>query len=404
MDLRQRLARLDPLCRRPRSEPPARTAAAPDAPPPELGLRDERQAAGPLWSREDERAHVPRPAAPVPDLTGIIPAAAGRAAVWEDVLCLDTETTGLAGGTGTLVFLVGLGWWQEGRFRVRQLFLPGPEGEDAMLTALAELTTRFQVVVTYNGAGFDLPLLRTRALMNRRGDPCRHLEHWDLLTAARRLWGRGLPDCRQQTVEHWIGRFQRGPGDIPGALIPGVYQAFLRAGEVGQLAAVLRHNRRDIDGLGLLLQELAAAAAAIAAGPGSWAGAAPEAWSRALVCERRRQTSLAAQWAACLVTPARLTALPLAGVLDAIRLLKREGRWPQVAALIDHGLGRWPGERRLHYEAAVVYEHRLGDARRALAHAAVLGDDRRRRRLHARLARRAAAADATAGGSHRDQP
>ena len=121
---------------------------------------------------------------------------------WCDIVFLDVETTGLAGGTGTLVFLVGVAWWTaDGALEVRQLFLPGPGREAPLLAELARVAARFRVVATYNGASFDLPLLRTRARLARRRDPFRHLVSWDLLVAARRCWGRRLPDCRQQTIE-----------------------------------------------------------------------------------------------------------------------------------------------------------------------------------------------------------
>lgn len=401
MDLRRRLARLDPLARKPAdagaaavpvgggeagAEAAARLVAA-------LGLQAEPAVAGAVWTREDVRSEVPCPAWPPPDLTQILPVATPPPRGWQDVLCLDTETTGLAGGTGTVVFLIGLGWWQDDRFTVRQLFLPGPHLEAPLLRTLSALAGRFRVLVTYNGGTFDLPLLRTRALLNRQPDPCGHLASWDLLGAARRLWGRSLPDCRQQTVEARVCRYRRGPGDIDGALIPGVYQAFLRETETALLDAVLRHNRRDIAGLGLMLGAVAAAAGGIDAGPERWHGPPAEAWGRALICERRGHRELAAAWARTAVKAGIADAvcpdgtLPLPGWLDAIRLLKRVADWPLVALLVERGLVRWPAQPRLLYEAAVLYEHRLGDLQRALAYARALADARREQRLLARLAR-----------------
>jgi uncharacterized protein len=412
MDLRRRLARLDPLARKPAAADGSTAPVAPrvnDAPfgsPADaadatadenatrlaaaLGLVPDPAVAEAVWSRQDSRNDVPRPAWPPADLAQILPAAAPAPTGWQDVLCLDTETTGLAGGTGTLAFLVGLGWWEDARFTIRQVLLPGPQREGPLLQLLAGLTGRFRVVATYNGGAFDLPLLRTRALLNRAQDPCGHLASWDLLTATRRLWGRVLPDCRQQTVEARICARARGPGDIDGVLIPSVYQAFLREREISLLPAVLRHNRRDIAGLGLLLGAIATAAGEIASGPDRWQGPAGEAWARALICERRGHRELAAAWArASVLVGGRLPdgSLPLAGVLAAIRQLKRVADWPLVAALVARGLARWPTQPRLHYEAAVLYEHRLGDPQRALVHARALADRRREQRLLARLAR-----------------
>ena len=52
------------------------------------------------------------------------------------LVCLDTETTGLATAAGTAAFLIGLGWWVGDRFRQVQLLLPDHGEERALLTAL----------------------------------------------------------------------------------------------------------------------------------------------------------------------------------------------------------------------------------------------------------------------------
>jgi len=384
VDLRKRLARMDTLSRR--HQPEAEFAAPGDGDPEavreQLGLQVVSSPAGDVWQREDLRRDVPLPAGPVPDLSGFLPAGTPRGLRWQDVLFLDTETTGLSGGTGTLVFLMGLAWWDDdGAFRVRQMFLPGPGREGAMLQGVADLAADRQVVATYNGASFDLPLVRTRARLNRRPDPVAELVSWDLLVAARRSWGRALENCRQQTVETAVCGRERGVGDIDGALIPATYQRFLHASELGDLPQVLRHNRRDMDGLGLVLAALADEAAALQRPP---AGDEPWccAWSRALLGERRRCGETAAAWARGVDE----TAASDRAVLDAIRQLKRVADWEAVTRLVTVGLERWPDHQRLHYEAAVLFEHRLGDPARALVHARALGDDHRLTRLAAKLA------------------
>src|SRR5436189_729035 len=144
----------------------------------------------------------------------------------ERLLFLDTETTGLAGGTGTYAFLVGAGWIEGDVFVVAQHFMRDLDEEPALLAALAPLLERAGGVVTYNGAGFDLPLLETRFVLARRRWPGT-IPHLDLLPAARRLWSARLSDCRLVTVElHALG-FERA-GDLPGALIPSVYFEYLR--------------------------------------------------------------------------------------------------------------------------------------------------------------------------------
>src|SRR5213593_832262 len=134
------------------------------------------------------------------------------------LLFLDTETTGLAGGTGTYTFLVGVGRLDGGRFVVTQYFMRDFDEEPALLAALVPLLEQAAGVVTFNGSAFDLPLLETRFVLARRRWPgdCFHL---DLLAAARRLWSARLADCRLGTLEQHVLRFTR-EDDLPGAMIP----------------------------------------------------------------------------------------------------------------------------------------------------------------------------------------
>src|SRR5262249_39693229 len=116
------------------------------------------------------------------------------------LLFLDTETTGLAGGTGTYAFLVGVGFFDTDGFEVRQYFMRDLDEEAALLAALDSLFRDFDGIVTYNGTGFDLPLLETRFVLARRHWSDDRL-HLDLLRAARRLWSTRLHDCRLGTLE-----------------------------------------------------------------------------------------------------------------------------------------------------------------------------------------------------------
>ena len=147
---------------------------------------------------------------------------------------------------------------------------------------------------------------------------------------------------------------------------------------------VLRHNCRDMDGMARIMAAIATQAVITTA---DWRGRWQEAWSLALVNERRRRTRQAASWAELLVTHPDRSEFTVPAILDAVRLLKRVAAWSQVEILVQHGLVRWPQDQRLHYEAAVLYEHRLGDPRRALVHATVLCAPRRIQRLQRRLAR-----------------
>lgn len=385
MDLRKRLAQLDKLTRRPDADDavPETERLDPEAMRVALGLSATEGDGGAFWERRDRGVDPPCPRGPVPDLTGIINQPVPDDLGWHEILFVDTETTGLAGGTGTLAFLVGVAWWTpDDGLEVRQLFLPGPGREGPLLAELARIAARFRVVATYNGASFDLPLLRTRARLARRPDPFGHLASWDLLVAARRCWGRRLTDCRQQSVEEQVCGLPRGPGDIAGALIPAAYLAFVQQGRLGDLPAALRHHDRDMRGLAWVLSAIVAEAGDLGQPDDGRDVPWSVAWSRALICERRRRAALAAAWARRI--DARVVSSE-AAVRDAIRLLKRVADWQAVRSLVTVGLQRWPDEPRLHYEAAVLHEHRLDDPLQALHHARRLGDARRVARLTARL-------------------
>ena len=158
---------------------------------------------------------------------------------------LDIETTGLAGGTGTYAFLVGLGSFEEGAFRVRQYFLPAIDEEPPMLEILARDLSRLEGLVTYNGRAFDVPILEARMTLARMRWPCDRMPHFDLLRAVRRLYRHRLEGCRlADAEEHLLGI--RRADDVPGYLIPSLYFDYIRAGRAAPLRAVFRHNAEDV--------------------------------------------------------------------------------------------------------------------------------------------------------------
>ena len=165
---------------------------------------------------------------------------------------LDTETTGLAGGTGTCAFLVGVGRIAPDGFRVRQ-FLMRDYGEEASLLArLAQHLEPFRVLITYNGRTFDQPLLETRYRLHRARPPFgRFLDHVDLLYGARRLWKLRFTNCRLVELEQQILGYER-EGDVPGALIPMLYFDYLHSGYGPPLLPVFEHNALDILSLACL--------------------------------------------------------------------------------------------------------------------------------------------------------
>lgn len=203
-----------------------------------------------LWLIESRVAH-PRPGAPLPlafaRREGHVDAA--------QLLFFDTETTGLAGGTGTRAFMIGAADWHDGGLRVRQLLMANMAAEAAMLRTFASWLAPATVLASYNGRSYDAPLLRTRYRLARLPDPLHGLDHLDLLHPARRRWRGRWENCRLATIEREALRILR-EDDLPGSQAPAAWLAYLRGGDAVDLRRVAEHNRQDVATLAQLLLRL----------------------------------------------------------------------------------------------------------------------------------------------------
>lgn len=271
------------------------------------------------------------------------------------LLYLDTETTGLAGGTGTYLFLVGVGFFENGQFVVQQYFMQDLDEEPALLSALQPLLRRFEGVVTYNGRAFDLVLLETRFVLARQPWPGVPWQ-MDLLPLARKLWASRLADCRLVTVEgHVLGL--RREDDVPGSLIPSLYFDYLHRRTPGVLPRLFAHNREDILSLVALAGWVGRALSEpegvpLSAEEYAGAGRLWEPWNR----ERSRQCYQAAL-AQGLPDPEQERLL-----LRLAALAKRERQWEEACALWEAAI---EGAGRFHFrpweELAKYHEHRSRD-------------------------------------------
>jgi hypothetical protein len=174
------------------------------------------------------------------------------------LIFLDTETTGLAGGTGTCAFLIGIGNVEGMKFVVRQFFLRDYPEEKALLESLAEALAGCDGLVTFNGKTFDVPLLETRYALARMRSPLERLVHFDALHPSRRLWKMRLESCKLTVLEKAILGITR-EGDVPGSEIPAIYFDYLRTGDARGLQPVFYHNALDVVSLAALTVELARA-------------------------------------------------------------------------------------------------------------------------------------------------
>src|SRR5581483_8876331 len=184
---------------------------------------------------------------------------------WQDVLFLDTETTGLAGGTGTYVFLIGVAWIADGELVLRQHLLRDLGAEHAFVEHLKAELEPFRACASYNGKTFDLPLLRTRFVMTIRSELAVDESHLDLLHPARRLWKDRFGSTTLRQLEESVlddGRVT----DIPGSLIPDAYFHYLRRGGEAIIAPVLEHNARDVVSLVRIADHVARAVLAARTG------------------------------------------------------------------------------------------------------------------------------------------
>ena len=173
------------------------------------------------------------------------------------LLFFDTETTGLAGGTGTRAFMIGAADWHDGALRIRQLTMRTMAAEHAMLDAFREWVTPDTLLVSYNGKCYDAPLLATRYRLARQSNPLAGLAHVDLLYPTRRAYRGVYENCRLATIERQVLRIVR-EDDLPGSEAPAAWLSFLRGGSAQNLRRVLAHNHQDVVSLSRLLRHLSA--------------------------------------------------------------------------------------------------------------------------------------------------
>ena len=182
---------------------------------------------------------------------------------------IDTETTGLSIGAGTYTFMIGIGTYegddgaevseQFTRFVVRQYFMRNPAEERAQLHLVEEALSRCSGIVSFNGVGFDMPLIESRLVLARIPHPLPGAPHLDLLPPARRLWSARLPSCRLGSLEQEILCLHRSEEDVPGWLIPTIYREYYQTGVVSDLLTrVFYHNLLDITSMPALAGIMAA--------------------------------------------------------------------------------------------------------------------------------------------------
>lgn len=308
-------------------------------------------------------------------------AALGDPSKW---LFLDTETTGLAGGTGTYAFLVGLAWWDAGGLQVEQFLMRDFTEEYSLLQELAERIQERPVLLTFNGKSFDWPLLENRFTMTRSIAAPKLAAHLDLLHPARALWKLRLGSVRLAELERCVldARqlgWHRGD-DIESARIPQYYFDYLRGGPTQPIVGIVRHNQLDLRGLAALFCKINAMLS-------ESAGILDECESLDLFglsrfLQRKGETGRA--HAAC----AQALAIGLPAEIrpkaqrELALMAKRRGDHDRAAEIWEEMIANSQDEVHACEQLAIYYERRVKDIRRAMEYAKLGLAKLRRERAH----------------------
>lgn len=276
---------------------------------------------------------------------------------------VDTETIGLAGGSGTVAFLVGVGYFVENAFRLDQCFMRDFDEEAPMLAYLAERFAQCSTVVGYNSKSFDVPLLRTRFIQNRirfRGDA---LPHLDLVHAARRFWKRRLQDCSLGNIEREVLGVER-LGDVPSHLIPQMWFDYLRSEDARPMRKVFYHHKMDILSLVALTGWLSQC---LSTPDGGGFEHTEDRLSLVRIHFRQKNYDAVVEQGWKFIeqeerSPLRRECLEMLGFA-----FKRRQRWEEMQQAFELLIEEFPSDFNARMELAKLHEHRTRDLGRALA-------------------------------------
>lgn len=278
----------------------------------------------------------------------------------EQWLFLDTETTGLAGGSGTYAFLVGVAWWEGGGLEMEQFFLREHSEERSLLFALRERIAEHPVVVTFNGKSFDWPLLETRYRMSRKISVPTPRAHIDFLHPARNLWRLRLGSVRLSELERKVLGLDRG-ADLISGLIPQIYSDYLRGGPPERLVPVLNHNQMDLRGLAALAGRILSLLNDVE----NLGQDGSELFGVSRICDKRgehiRAQSLYQKSIASFL-PAETDRMARRSLA---RLAKRQGDFDMACELWRDAIGNSRHGYQAYEQLAMYYEHKSRDLDRA---------------------------------------
>jgi uncharacterized protein YprB with RNaseH-like and TPR domain len=290
----------------------------------------------------------------------LMPDAADDIADPEQWLFLDTETTGLAGGSGTYAFLVGVAWWEDAGLEIEQFFMREYSQERSLLYGLQERIAEHPVLVTFNGRSFDWPLLETRYRMNRKLSVPVPRAHLDLLHPARSLWRLRLGSVRLSELERHVLGWHRG-ADVLSDLIPRIYLDFIRGGPPEGLVPVFHHNQMDLRGLaGLSSRILSLLSDAETLGQDGL-----ELFGVSRICEKRGQNTRARKLYEKSIASVLPAETDRAARRSLARLAKQAGDFSVACELWRDTLENSRRGYEAYEQLAIYYEHKARDPEQA---------------------------------------
>jgi len=275
-------------------------------------------------------------------------------------LFLDTETTGLAGGSGTYAFLVGVAWWEGGGLEIEQFFLREYSEERSLLFALRERIAEHPVLVTFNGKSFDWPLLETRYRMSRKISVPAPSAHLDFLHPARNLWRLRLGSVRLSELERHVLGSDRGT-DVPSGLIPQIYFDYVRGGSPEGLVPVFHHNQMDLRGLAALSSRILS----LLSDAENLGQDGLELFGVSRICEKRGEHGRARKLYEKSIASFLPTETDRAARRSLARLAKREGDFDLACELWKNALGNSRHGYEAYEHLAIYYEHKARDPEQA---------------------------------------
>jgi uncharacterized protein len=289
-----------------------------------------------------------------------LPEAPDKIADPDQWLFLDTETTGLAGGSGTYAFLVGIAWWEAGGLEIEQFFLREYSEEPALLFAVRERIAERPVLVTFNGKSFDWPLLETRYRMSRKISVPTPRAHLDFLHPARNLWRLRLGSVRLSELERHVLGWDRG-ADLHSGLIPKIYFDYLRGGPPEPLIPVLNHNQMDLRGLAALSSRVLS----LLADAENLGQDGLELFGVSRICEKRGESARARKLYEQSISSILPTETDRAARRSLAKLAKREGDFDLACELWKDAVGNSRHGYEAYEQLAIYYEHKARDPEQA---------------------------------------